>query len=427
MPTDARFETLEEMPYELTPLKLVIGELRRAKGVKNCADRRLPRQRGGKGDEAQVRPRRRGHPRPRADIEPRRADRRLCRAIPGDRRRWPSGGDSPFTAALLKYLPTPGLDVKAMLFKVGAQVKADTHGAQQPEILASIYEDYALASAVEPAPTGDGAKVDPPLDPKFAEARAAWQDLQSSTSVPLLQALATRYADTIYASSALERIAELKRREALERSPPAPKPVGPCGRIARLASLDTRGDRVLSADEACALQRGDLFRECAGCPKMAVLPPGMFTMGSLDGEKGLWANEGPRRDVTFARGFAVGEFPVTRDEFAAFVKATGYDAGKKVSHRKQEKPMGRDRRPQLAKSGLRADGLASGRVRELGRREGLCGVAGGADKAALSVVERGGMGIRGAGADGTGKLSALFLRRRGERLLQVWQRRGSDD
>ena len=34
--------------------------------------------------------------------------------------------------------------------------------------------------------------------------------------------------------------------------------------------------------------------------------------------------EGPQHKVTIAKPFAVGRFPVTRGEFAAFVKETGY-------------------------------------------------------------------------------------------------------
>ncbi len=37
VPVDARFSSLGEMPYELVPVEILIGELRRAKGL-----RRLP-------------------------------------------------------------------------------------------------------------------------------------------------------------------------------------------------------------------------------------------------------------------------------------------------------------------------------------------------------------------------------------------------
>jgi formylglycine-generating enzyme required for sulfatase activity len=60
---------------------------------------------------------------------------------------------------------------------------------------------------------------------------------------------------------------------------------------------------------------------------MAVVPSGSFTMGSPPGEKDRYGFEGPQHRVTFARQFAVGKFPVTVDQFAAFVRETGYDAG----------------------------------------------------------------------------------------------------
>jgi formylglycine-generating enzyme required for sulfatase activity len=60
---------------------------------------------------------------------------------------------------------------------------------------------------------------------------------------------------------------------------------------------------------------------------MVVLPAGTFTMGSPDSEPGRYPDEGPRHDVRIAKPLAVGEFPITVDEFRAFVNATNYDAG----------------------------------------------------------------------------------------------------
>jgi len=50
-------------------------------------------------------------------------------------------------------------------------------------------------------------------------------------------------------------------------------------------------------------------------------------MGSPASEEGHQDNEEPQHLVTIAKPFAVGRFTVTRDEFAAFVADTGYDAG----------------------------------------------------------------------------------------------------
>ncbi len=60
---------------------------------------------------------------------------------------------------------------------------------------------------------------------------------------------------------------------------------------------------------------------------MVVIPAGSFTMGSPTRERGRDRSEGPQHVVTFSRPFAVGKFAVTVDQFAAFVRETGYDAG----------------------------------------------------------------------------------------------------
>lgn len=69
---------------------------------------------------------------------------------------------------------------------------------------------------------------------------------------------------------------------------------------------------------------GSSFRDCPDCPDMVIVPAGAFTMGSPDDERGRHAHEGPLRLVKFAKPFAVGRLEVTRDEFEAYVKASGH-------------------------------------------------------------------------------------------------------
>ncbi len=70
---------------------------------------------------------------------------------------------------------------------------------------------------------------------------------------------------------------------------------------------------------------GEVFRDCAHCPEMVVVPAGSFTMGSPADEEGRHRNEGPQHEVTFDKPFAVGRYPVTVGEFSRFVKETGYE------------------------------------------------------------------------------------------------------
>ena len=71
---------------------------------------------------------------------------------------------------------------------------------------------------------------------------------------------------------------------------------------------------------------GETFKDCADCPEMVVIPAGRFRMGSPSGESGRYENEGPVHGVRIGR-FALGKYEVTKAEFAAFVRDSGYDTG----------------------------------------------------------------------------------------------------
>ncbi|HRF73539.1 MAG TPA: formylglycine-generating enzyme family protein [Accumulibacter sp.] len=73
---------------------------------------------------------------------------------------------------------------------------------------------------------------------------------------------------------------------------------------------------------------GEVFKDCADCPEMVVIPAGSFEMGSPSFEAGRWENEGSVHRVAVAE-FALGRTEITRGQFAAFVTATGYQAGDK--------------------------------------------------------------------------------------------------
>ena len=94
-----------------------------------------------------------------------------------------------------------------------------------------------------------------------------------------------------------------------------------------MALLASRSPAVLTPAEERALAPKDEFREGVDFPVMVVVPAGTFTMGSPEKEEGRFTDEGPQHDVRIAKPFAVGKFPVTVDEFKAFVAETGHDAG----------------------------------------------------------------------------------------------------
>jgi formylglycine-generating enzyme required for sulfatase activity len=76
------------------------------------------------------------------------------------------------------------------------------------------------------------------------------------------------------------------------------------------------------------------FADCGNCPAMVAIPPGSFLMGSTQAEtdregvppfRGI--TEIPQHKVALLYTLALGQFAVTRAEFAFFVAKTGYVAG----------------------------------------------------------------------------------------------------
>ena len=81
-----------------------------------------------------------------------------------------------------------------------------------------------------------------------------------------------------------------------------------------------------------ALER--LFRDCAQCPEMVVVPAGSFVMGSKE-----FSDEGPPHRVTVAEAFAVGVYETTFAEWDACRRAGG------CTHSPNDGGWGRETRP----------------------------------------------------------------------------------
>jgi len=79
-----------------------------------------------------------------------------------------------------------------------------------------------------------------------------------------------------------------------------------------------------------SLAPGTVFRDCAECPELVMLPGGNATMGVEEAEdarenvpSGFRGRARPQHAVSI-RGFALGKYEVTKAEFSIFVSETGY-------------------------------------------------------------------------------------------------------
>ncbi|MFN3350483.1 caspase family protein [Pseudorhodoplanes sp.] len=73
-----------------------------------------------------------------------------------------AGRNSPFTESLVKHLRTPGLEVRAMLTRVRADVMAATRNAQLPWDNSSLMGDVFLAGPPQAGPAAAAIPVAPP-------------------------------------------------------------------------------------------------------------------------------------------------------------------------------------------------------------------------------------------------------------------------
>ena len=84
---------------------------------------------------------------------------------------------------------------------------------------------------------------------------------------------------------------------------------------------------------------GEVFRDCANCPEMVVIPAGTFRMGCLSNDGDCWEEEFPVHEVTI-RSFALSKHEVTFNDWDACVSDGGCSG-----YRPEDEGWGRGDRP----------------------------------------------------------------------------------
>ena len=144
VPVDAKIEDEFSLNFELTRLDDVLSALDRARGVKilildACRDNPLVdrfTQRAASRDPVATR----GLTR----IDPGRGMIVAYSTQPNQVAVDGTGRNSPFTAALIKQISEPGLEVGALFRRVAADVSCETGGRQLPEISVSLVGEFFL-------------------------------------------------------------------------------------------------------------------------------------------------------------------------------------------------------------------------------------------------------------------------------------------
>ena len=105
--------------------------------------------------------------------------------------------------------------------------------------------------------------------------------------------------------------AEKRRREAVEKQKKA--------QLKRVGLIPVEGSQI---DSASGLPM-EVICEKDGAP-MVLVPSGEFLIGSADDDPDAYKHEKPQRRVHL-EAFYIDEYPVTNEQYAKFIKATGHE------------------------------------------------------------------------------------------------------
>ena len=118
------------------------------------------------------------------------------------------GKHSPFADALLRHIETPNLDVALLMRRVREEVMANTGDRQVPWSNSSLTGSFAF---LQDGPGGGNAPSAKPVRPPLSPDAQAWAVTKDSKSMAVLGAFIAKFPDSIYASFAKARIAELEK------------------------------------------------------------------------------------------------------------------------------------------------------------------------------------------------------------------------
>ncbi len=239
----------------------------------------------------------------------------------------PGGADGMFgprtRAAIRSWQTSRG--TRATGYLDGASVAAlRLSVAGQPTFRERSPAGAAATPGAAPAapPAVSAAQQQPPA--ASAEELVFWQSIADSTNPAEFEAYVAQFPNGVFRSLAEARLAALRA--------PANDPPAAVGRPAGGAGSPATGSRVFGGGGAsfggaagvdAPRRPGDVFRDCAECPELVVVPAGTFTMGSPSSERSRSGSEGPQHRVTIPSAFAVGVYEATFSEWDECVLAGG--------------------------------------------------------------------------------------------------------
>src|SRR5262245_56627459 len=153
--------------------------------------------------------------------------------------------NSPYTTALIKHLPTPGLDIELALRRVRDEVLRATKNKQEPFKYGSL-GGVEIALIAKPAEAELPKKIGPTAPSPLGQAAAEWNTLRTKTNIAELEAFAKRHQGTYFADLARGRIDELKQQVAVVNPETEQKTKRPEAVEQKTALVEAPAPKVLS-------------------------------------------------------------------------------------------------------------------------------------------------------------------------------------
>ena len=207
-------------------------------------------------------------------------------AAPGQEAADGQDKNSPFTAALLRHIPQPGLEVSVMLKEVAADVRRETRNAQRPQQLSDMSRTFYFAGT----PAAAAKVVEKPPAPAATPGQdrtldvAYWSSAQASNDCDSVRAYIQRFPDGAFidlAKLAERRLCPLARRVTATPEPTPSVPddstpkLTPAPPSTAVASAPAMAPPVQAPPQQTTSPRPEPAPQpnIAALPEIAALPP----------------------------------------------------------------------------------------------------------------------------------------------------------
>ena len=117
------------------------------------------------------------------------------------------GPHSPFTAALLSHIETPGLEIRALLSLVRKDVREATSGRQIPWDASSLEGEFYFKPAASAVAANE--KTSPPAPPQIDGDALFWDSIRNSKNPRDFDAYLAKFPNGVFAELARNRLIEL--------------------------------------------------------------------------------------------------------------------------------------------------------------------------------------------------------------------------